>query len=156
MDCPKPFFRKLELMRNVVRHRLIMVPIIVLFIFLSIMGHNLLHPVAAGEPTTTATPIKHLVVIYGENHSFDNYFATYPSALNQAGEPRFIAKPGTPSINGLIGPLLSNNPNSSNPFRIERKKSFVCDQSHDYTKEQLAYNGGLVNKFPQETAQGPD
>ena len=28
-----------------------------------------------GPPTTT--PIKHVVVIIGENHSFDNVFATY-------------------------------------------------------------------------------
>ena len=33
----------------------------------------------------TATPIKHLVVIYQENHSFDNYFGTYPHALNPTG-----------------------------------------------------------------------
>jgi phospholipase C len=34
----------------------------------------------------TATPIKHLVVIFQENVSFDHYFATYPNALNQPGE----------------------------------------------------------------------
>src|SRR6202046_3764221 len=37
----------------------------------------------------TATPIKHLVVIFNENRSFDHYFATYPSALNPEGEPLF-------------------------------------------------------------------
>jgi acid phosphatase len=31
---------------------------------------------AAGSPTTT-TPIKHVIVIIGENHTFDNVFATY-------------------------------------------------------------------------------
>ncbi len=30
----------------------------------------------------TATPIKHLVVIFQENISFDHYFATYPNARN--------------------------------------------------------------------------
>src|ERR1700677_233649 len=30
----------------------------------------------------TATPIKHLVVIFDENISFAHYFATYPHALN--------------------------------------------------------------------------
>src|ERR1700745_3893772 len=48
----------------------------------------------------TATPIKHLVVIFQENVSFDHYFGTYPKALNPAGQPRFIAKPGTPAVNG--------------------------------------------------------
>ena len=28
----------------------------------------------------TATPIKHLVVIFQENVSFDHYFGTYPNA----------------------------------------------------------------------------
>ena len=31
---------------------------------------------------STLTPIKHLVVIFQENVSFDHYFATYPSAAN--------------------------------------------------------------------------
>jgi phospholipase C len=29
-----------------------------------------------------STPIKHLVVIFQENISFDHYFGTYPNALN--------------------------------------------------------------------------
>ncbi len=44
---------------------------------------------AAGVPT--ATPIKHLVVIFQENISFDHYFGTYPVATNPAGEPPFTA-----------------------------------------------------------------
>ena len=43
----------------------------------------------------TATPIKHVVVIFQENVSFDHYFGTYPSATNTSGQP-FTAKPGTP------------------------------------------------------------
>ncbi len=30
----------------------------------------------------TKTPIKHVVIIFGENESFDHYFATYPNAKN--------------------------------------------------------------------------
>lgn len=37
------------------------------------------------SPPTT-TPIKHLVVIFQENISFDHYFGTYPYATNPAGE----------------------------------------------------------------------
>ena len=35
-----------------------------------------------GQPQgpPTATPIKHLVVIFQENVSFDHYFGTYPNA----------------------------------------------------------------------------
>jgi hypothetical protein len=33
----------------------------------------------------TTTPIKHLVVIFQENVSFDHYFGTYPKAANTSG-----------------------------------------------------------------------
>ncbi|WP_284286348.1 alkaline phosphatase family protein [Alicyclobacillus fastidiosus] len=36
--------------------------------------------VISGAKTTT--PIKHVVVIFGENVSFDHYFGTYPHATN--------------------------------------------------------------------------
>ncbi len=47
------------------------------------------------DHSSTATPIKHLVVIFDENESFDHYFGTYPYAANTDGTP-FVAKPGTP------------------------------------------------------------
>jgi phospholipase C len=66
---------------------------------------------AQTAPATT-TPIKHVVVIFQENVSFDHYFATYPVAANNTGnEPSFTAAANTPSVNGLSGPLLTNNPN---------------------------------------------
>src|SRR5436190_732738 len=46
----------------------------------------------------TASPIKHLVVIFQENVSFNHYFGTYPRADNPAGEPQFRAAPDTPSV----------------------------------------------------------
>ena len=75
----------------------------------------------------TATPIKHLVVIFQENISYDHYFGTYPNAMNLPGETPFKAKPGTPLNNNLLTPLdvnngfqplggpnlLTNNPNSN-------------------------------------------
>src|SRR5438477_13157989 len=64
----------------------------------------------------TTTPIKHLVIIFQENESFDHYFGTYPKALNPPGEPGFVAAGGTPSINGLTPALLNFNPNGVNPF----------------------------------------
>ena len=85
----------------------------------------------------TATPIKHLVVIYQENVAFDHYFATYPKAANPDGEPRFLPSPNTPSINGLTtAGLLTNNTNLSNPFRLGRSQATLislCNPDHDYT-----------------------
>ena len=59
--------------------------------------------VAAEGDNLATTPIKHLVVIFNENITFDHYFATYPQAANPQGEPRFIASDDTPSVNGLTG-----------------------------------------------------
>jgi phospholipase C len=105
------------------------------------------------EPPST-TPIKHLVVIFDENVSFDHYFATYPNATNPAGEPAFTPRPGTPSVNGLSGVLLSSNPNSANPQRLDRSEAVTCDQDHAYGAEQQAADAGLMDQFVQFTAGG--
>src|SRR5205823_4056894 len=94
-----------------------------------------------------------------------HYFGTYPVAANPAGEPRFVAAPGTPSVNGLSAGLLSNNPNSANPFRFDRSEPITCDQNHDYTPEQQSTHAGLLDKFvefngatyspPPQGAKGP-
>lgn len=109
------------------------------------------------QPAGTITPIHHLVVIFQENVSFDHYFGTYPNAANPTGEPQFTALPNTPAVNGLSGGLLTNNPNSlntangtgaSNPFRLDRSQAATADQDHNYTPEQMAFHGGLMDLFP--------
>ena len=110
---------------------------------------------------STATPIKHVVVIFGENISFDHYFGTYPNATNPRNEPRFVAAPNTPSVNGYTAALLNSNPNllnkagnaggASNPFRLDRSQAATADQDHDYTPEQQAFHGGLMDSFPEFT-----
>jgi phospholipase C len=108
--------------------------------------------VAASEYLTphTATPIKHLVVLFDENVSFDHYFGTYPFAANTDGSP-FHAKPGTPKVNGLTPQLLNHNPNSYNPERLTHSEALTCDQNHGYTPEQQAFDGGAMDKFVQFT-----
>ena len=91
---------------------------------------------------TPSTPIKHLVVIFQENVSFDHYFATYPVSINPPGEPAFNYKANTPSVNGLNNALRVDNPNLVNPFRIPRSNASTCDNDHFYTRLQEAYNGG--------------
>src|SRR6516225_3660900 len=101
-----------------------------------------------GSPTTT--PIKHLVVIFQENVSFDHYFATYPETHPASGDEPFSARPGTPSVNGLNTSLLApNNPNSTQPFLLHRSQAYTCDQNHDYTAEQQSFDHGLMDKFPE-------
>ena len=106
---------------------------------------------AANPPTTT--PIKHIVIIFQENISFDHYFATYPSATNPSGEPRFHGRDDTPAVNGLSAGLLTNNPNLRQPFRLDRTEAFTCDMDHGYTDEQKAVNGGLMDLFVQTTGR---
>ncbi len=105
------------------------------------------------SPPTT-TPIKKIVVIFQENVSFDHYFATYPVARNPPGEPAFHAAPGTPTVNGISGWLSTHNPNSTQPFRLSRSQAATCDQDHDYTPEQQAMHGGLMDRFPEFTGAG--
>ena len=96
----------------------------------------------------TATPIKHVVVIFQENVSFDHYFGTYPHAANPTGEPAFHAKDGTPRVNNLESAgLLTNNPNVANPFRIDRVNAVTCDEDHGYADEEFAFDGGLMDRF---------
>ena len=104
---------------------------------------------AASFPTTT--PIKHLVVIFQENVSFDHYFGTYPSAANMEGETPWTPVAGTPSVNGFSPALLNSNPNGaeSGPVRLSPAQNYTCDQNHDYTPEQQAFDSGLMDKFPE-------
>jgi phospholipase C len=96
------------------------------------------------------TPIKHLVVLFDENVSFDHYFGTYPYAANTDGS-KFHARPGTPKVNGLSKKLLTHNPNSYNPERLTHSQALTCDQNHGYLPEQQAFNGGAMDKFVQFT-----
>src|SRR6516162_7256011 len=79
-----------------------------------LVAGQLLTPAAANAASNdfpTSTKIKHLVVIFQENVSFDHYFGTYPTATNPSGEPAFTALPNTPTVNGLNAGLLYHNPN---------------------------------------------
>ena len=118
---------------------------------------------APQEAIATATPIKHLVVIFYENVSFDHYFATWPNATNPPGEPAFTAAPGTPQVNNLVkAKLLTHNPNFTNqangtdaaePFRLDRTQAATADQNHGYTAEQQAYHAGKADLFPRFTGK---
>ena len=103
------------------------------------------------QTSKTATPIKHVVVVFQENVSFDHYFGTYPNAQNPQGAPAFHAKSNTPSVNGLTDALLEHNPNAANPQRLSRSQALTCDQDHGYTAEQKAFDNGLMDKFVENT-----
>jgi phospholipase C len=131
---------------------------------------------AASGDLRTATPIKHVVVIFQENISFDHYFGTYPNAANTDGQT-FAAAPGTPAINGLppatadslppalrhASNLLATNPNSALPQRLDSSATglagspggqLTCDQNHEYPSEQQAFNRGRMDQFVQSVGTG--
>ena len=115
-------------------------------------------PPATITPTTSAQAIKHVVVIFGENISFDHYFGTYPTAANPANNAvKFTAASGTPVPNNLVSAnLLLQNPNTSIvngagaslPFRLDPAQAATQDQDHNYGPEQAAYDGGKMDLFP--------
>jgi len=123
------------------------------------------------DRVATQTPIRHLVVIFQENVSFDHYFGTYPNAANTDGQP-FVAAPHTPAVDGLkpatsftiptslrhSADLTATNPNLSLPVRLDTSANgpggngngeLTCDQDHNYSDEQQAMDGGLMDQFVQ-------
>jgi phospholipase C len=124
----------------------------------------------------TATPIKHVVVIFQENVSFDHYFGTYPYATGGDGQP-FKAAEGTPAVDGLLPAtsetlpagmrhsqnLLFTNSNASDPLRLDSSPTglsgdaggqLTCDQDHNYSDEQQAFDGGAMDRFLQSVGTG--
>ncbi|MBZ5736682.1 phospholipase C [Nocardioides mangrovi] len=116
---------------------------------------------AARAADGTTTPIKHVVVIFSENVSFDHYFGTYPKAANTDGV-RFTAGRRTPRVDNLRAhPELlkaksathpDGNPNSMPPFRYGPDEAVTCDQGHNYTPEEKAIDGGAMDKFVQNVS----
>ncbi|HEY1513020.1 MAG TPA: alkaline phosphatase family protein, partial [Gaiellaceae bacterium] len=105
----------------------------------AVVGSSAIADKTKSPDNDTTTPIKHAVVIFQENVSFDHYFATYPNAANPSGEPSFTAAKDTPTVNGIDESLQgANNPNSVQPFRIDRQDFQTCSQNHAYMPEQKA------------------
>ncbi len=118
---------------------------------------NTTPPPTPATSTTASAVIKHVVIIYGENVSFDHYFGTYPVAANlPTDKSRFTAATGTPVPNNLSSGLLLSNPNlniangagASNPFRLSPAQAGTNDQDHNYGPEQTAFDGGKMDLFP--------
>ncbi|TMV93544.1 alkaline phosphatase family protein [Thioclava sp. BHET1] len=130
---------------------------------LALVGTGIAAQAQDAPKPNTATPIKHVVVIFQENVSFDHYFGTYPNAANPEGEPAFHAKPDTPKADTLAASgLLRDNGNKTNPangadaaapFRMDRTQAASADQNHGYTAEQAAFDAGKMDLFPANTGR---
>lgn len=114
-------------------------------------GHG--HGHGSNQAVRTSTPIKHLVVLFDENVSFDHYFGTYPHAANTDGTT-FTASPATPrNINTeQRAGKITSNANLYAPFRLSSDQAETCDQNHSYLPEQKAANSGANDQFVQNTS----
>lgn len=89
-------------------------------------------PVRAAAPATK-TPIEHFIVVMQENHTFDNYFGTYPGA---DGFPAGVCMPVDPA-----------HPEGEcvQPFPIGERR--ITDLDHSAETFELQYNHGKMDGF---------
>lgn len=109
-------------------------------------------------------PIKHIIVIYLENHSFDSLFGTFPGAegLNRSINPQTEAT-GQP-YNSLPAVTADGKADTrfpadlpNQPFLITRYAGYgdlIPDMSHRYYQIQQQINGGKMDKFVQYSTAG--
>jgi len=99
--------------------------------------------------------VKHVVVIYLENHSFDNLFGSFPGAngLQNATAANYTQVDATGTPYGVL-PAIPNPAFPTNlpnkPFMIDQyiaNDMMTPDVLHRYYQEQLQIDGGKMDKF---------
>lgn len=90
---------------------------------------------AASTPADhqATTPIQHLVILMQENHSFDNYFGTYPGANGLPSEVKMPIDPNNPGA-GYVTPWHIGN-------------STITDLSHSASTYTAQYDNGKMDAF---------
>ncbi|MEA2512805.1 MAG: hypothetical protein QOJ59_2292 [Thermomicrobiales bacterium] len=81
-----------------------------------------------------STPIEHFVVLMQENHSFDNYFGTYPRADGVSLDVCMPVDPTDPDNNECV-----------RPFHIGGHET--ADLSHIHRTQQRQYRNGAMDGF---------
>lgn len=86
------------------------------------------------DPATSvaSSPISTIVIVLQENHTFDNYFGTYPRADGTAGKP--IRLPAAPDAAPSLGPTLSPTPTPA-------------DLNHNWNSAHSDFDGGKMDGF---------
>ncbi len=85
------------------------------------------------DGTQPTTPIQHLVVLLQENHSFDNYFGTYPGADGLPADAKMPIDPANPGA-GYVTPWHIGN-------------STITDLSHSSATYRAQYDNGKMDGF---------
>src|SRR5215469_452335 len=121
---------------------------------------------AQSSAPDTLAGIGHIVVIFEENHSFDNFFGRFPGANGFASAGTFQLQIGPdgkpykylpPAIDSNLKPAAGEDkrfpeqiPNE--PFEINPYVSLEEDTGdliHAFYQEQMQINGGAMNRFAQ-------
>src|SRR5579862_9400436 len=81
--------------------------------------------VFAQQTGSATTPIKHIIIVMQENHSFDNYFGTYPTANSTLSNPIATQLQGVSGIpsgvclgsgSSCVSPHLANSSRVPDPL----------------------------------------
>ncbi|MDN5854339.1 MAG: alkaline phosphatase family protein [Actinomycetia bacterium] len=97
---------------------------------------SLAHAAPISVPAADAqarTPIRHFVMLMQANHSFDNYFGTYPGV------------DAIPAGTCLPVDIDHNAPGCVEPFRLGNEPPEVLDQTPSVQRRQ--FNGGRMDGF---------
>ncbi|MDA4129940.1 MAG: acid phosphatase, partial [Thaumarchaeota archaeon] len=107
--------------------------------------------VFAQQSGNSVTPIKHIIIVMQENHSFDNYFGTYPTAngtLSNSITTQLQGVNGIPNgvclgsgASGCIAPHLANSSSEKDP--AEGQLVYEKDVNNG------SMNGFVANSGPQ-------
>ena len=129
---------------------------------------GMLMPLAPPTVHGSESKIEHLIFIVQENHSFDNYFGTYPGVNGLSSDAAIPFDPNETSL-GYVRPFHLNvsqpimiwgdelppgvadpddiqQVNSSTPFHLE-SESIGRDLSHAWTIAHEAYDNGKMDGF---------
>ncbi|MBS1904246.1 MAG: acid phosphatase [Bacteroidetes bacterium] len=122
---------------------------------------------SCSKDATTATTasginkVNHIIVVYMENHSFDNLYGEYPGANGIAnataatktqidtatGQPytNLPPPPADSSTKLFPKPIPGNGPFNIDTYATENVKT--ADLVHRYYQEQMQIDGGKMDKF---------
>jgi phospholipase C len=109
-------------------------------------------PPIPGQPGTTSSPIKHVVVVVMQNSSFDHLFGTFPGANGpQSGLPGFVQNnaQGTP-----VSPKLLTD--FAPPDLAHTHAAFVQMVDNGLMDKFAAVNGDLAMGYYDNTVPGID
>ncbi len=107
--------------------------LLALGLLLAVGVPSMAHAAGPGNEAPTKTPIKHFIMLMQENHTFDNYFGTYPGV---EGIP-----PGTCMPVDIFDPKGQ----CVKPFRIGDRQ--ITDLAHDPTTARTQMDDGKMDGF---------